>query len=74
MRSTSTSRNFRVSRSAQYRCVFLSHQFLLPASGHPLSMELVNNYPVFLSPCWVLYSLGALQDAATPTLRSFEFA
>jgi hypothetical protein len=37
-------------------------------------MELINIYPVFLSPRWVLYSLSALQGAATPTLRSFEFA
>jgi hypothetical protein len=74
MRSTSTSRNFRMSRGAQYRCVFLSYQFLLRDSGHRICMELIHIYRLFLSPRWVLYSLGSLQDAATPTLPSFEFA
>jgi hypothetical protein len=31
-------------------------------------------YRFFLSPRWVLYSVGALQGAATPILPSIEFA
>ena len=63
-----------MSRGAQYRCVFLSHQCLLRASGHRLRMKLIDIYRLFLSPRWVLYSLGSLRDAATPTFPSFEFA
>jgi hypothetical protein len=61
-------------RRAQYRCVFSSYKSLLRKPGHHPSMELLNPYRIFLSPRWVLQSLGALQDAATPTLPSFEFA
>jgi hypothetical protein len=63
-----------MSRRAQYRCVFSSYKFVPRASGHHLSMELTSLYRVLLSPRWVLYRLGALQDAATPSLPSFEFA
>jgi hypothetical protein len=59
---------------AQYRSALSSYQFLLRASGHRLCMKLINIYPLFISPRWVLHSLGSLQDAATPTLPSFEFA
>src|ERR1700747_104576 len=49
-------------------------QIRSPRLGHHLSMELISLYRVLLSPHWVLYRLGALQDAATPSLPSFEFA
>ena len=61
MRSISTSRNSRMSRGAQYRCVFLSYQFLLRTSGHPLSIELTNIYRPF-PPVW---PLGALRTRYT---------
>jgi hypothetical protein len=50
MRSPFIAGNFRMSRLAQYRCVFSSYKFLLRAAGHHPSMELANLYRLFLSP------------------------